>query len=289
MGTRLAAGVDARALGGRTRRGARWVVKLGLPLTGRYRLDRRVLPSVLVIGAQRSGTTSLHRALAAHPRMLSPRRDKGVHYFDTVDYTRGLGWYRAHFPIADGDRMAVESSPYYLFHPAVPARVEADLPLAKLIVLLRDPVERAISHHRHEVERGFETLGLAEAIDREAERLAGAEELLRRDAFAEHYEHLHHGYLARGRYAEQLRRWYEHVPREQVCVIDANLLFADPAPQLAKVADFLGLDAAQLSMGHVNGYPPADEHIEVVAKLRAYFKPHDEELEDLLGWVPSWR
>src|SRR5690606_18962507 len=134
--------------------------------TGRMTSVARTLPSFLIMGAQRCGTTSMYRALAQHPLLHKPVLRKGVHYFDT-GYWRGLQWYRAHFPMKvgvallnrrfGGRPLAFESSPYYLFHPLAGERIAADLPGVKLLVLVRDPVERACSAHAHELARGFET------------------------------------------------------------------------------------------------------------------------------------
>ncbi len=113
-------------------------------------------PSFLICGGQRCGTTSLYRALAAHPVGLKAVLHKGVHYFD-IGYDRGMGWYRGHFPLQrSADRVSerygvpaqtFESSPYYMYHPQAAARIAVDLPDARLIVLVRDPVERAYSQH----------------------------------------------------------------------------------------------------------------------------------------------
>ena len=112
----------------------------------------RLLPDFIIIGTQRGGTTSLYSYLASHPS-VGPASTKEVHFFDNK-YTKGLAWYRAHFPSAIEKYYAEhiqkrkfitgESSPYYLFHPHVPKRVAKDVPHAKFIVLLRNPVDRAI-------------------------------------------------------------------------------------------------------------------------------------------------
>src|SRR5690606_15296632 len=133
-------------------------------LAGQATRGRRALPDVLLAGAQRCGTTTLFRALLQHPRVLGPTLRKGEHYFDT-GYGRGLDWYRGRFPTrravraAGGGTGAVvcESSPYYLFHPLCAERIAADLPGVKVVVMLRDPVERAYSAHAHETARGYET------------------------------------------------------------------------------------------------------------------------------------
>ena len=117
--------------------------------------DLRALPDFVIIGAQKAGTTSLWRYLVEHPQIVGPT-EKEIHFFD-ARFDRGARWYRARFPLRAslrrGARLTFEASPYYLAHPFVPARVRAMLPDAKLVVLLRDPVERAWSHYRDNVAR----------------------------------------------------------------------------------------------------------------------------------------
>ncbi len=143
---------------------------------GRLTSRARMTPEFLIIGGQRCGTTSMYRTLAQHPNVLKAVKHKGIHYFDT-DYQRGMDWYRAHFPLrrtADaverrtGVRpLTFESSPYYMFHPLAAERIARDLPGVKVLVLLRDPVERAYSAHAHELARGFETEDFETALDLE--------------------------------------------------------------------------------------------------------------------------
>ena len=131
------------------------VVHLGTRSYGRLTAPGRMTPSFLICGGQRCGTTSMYRALAAHPVVLKAVLHKGVHYFDT-SYDRGMAWYRAHFPLLRSaerisERYGVptqtfESSPYYMYHPQAAARIARDLPQARLVVLVRDPVERAFSN-----------------------------------------------------------------------------------------------------------------------------------------------
>ena len=157
---------------------------------GRLTSGARTTPDVLIVGGQRCGTTSLFKTLRQHPAVLPPVLHKGVHYFDT-GYPRGMGWYRAHFPLrATAARVqrrtgvrpiTVESSPYYMFHPLAAERIDRDLPGVKVLVLLRDPVERAYSAHAHELARGFETEDFRTALDLEEERLDGEVERLLAD------------------------------------------------------------------------------------------------------------
>src|SRR5262245_30067681 len=119
---------------------------------------RRVLPTMLIVGAQRCGTTTLFKALSQHKSFVGPTLRKGVHYFD-LNHDRPLDWYRAHFPTkasidalqqrTGSGAVVGESSPYYLWHPLAAERIAHDLPGVRVIVLLRDPVERAYSAHAH--------------------------------------------------------------------------------------------------------------------------------------------
>jgi hypothetical protein len=266
---------------------------LAMPTSG-----RRPLPDFLIVGAQRCGTTSLHHYLLQHPAVVGPRWSKGVHWFDT-DYAHRDAWYRAHFPTAArrerigrraGTRAVVgESSPYYLFHPYGAARMAAELPDTKFIALLRDPVERARSHHEHEVARGFETLPFEEALDREDERLAGAQAALAPRGGL-HHSHQHHAYVARGRYAEQLARLFDAVGRDRVLVVFTAELDRDTQGTVATVHRFLGLPVREVVTGrrwNVRRKPAIDPA--TLDRLRATFAPHDVALRDLLGRDLPWR
>jgi hypothetical protein len=125
---------------------------------GRLTSRSRMLPTFLIVGAQRCGTTSMYRTLCQHPAVVKAVLHKGVHYFDMA-YDRGPGWYQAHFPLRAVARRATraagaapvtfESSPYYMFHPLAAERIAADLPGVRLLVLTRDPAERAHSAYTH--------------------------------------------------------------------------------------------------------------------------------------------
>src|SRR6266540_3594706 len=155
----------------------------------------RGLPSVLIIGAQRSGTTSLFNYLTQHPDVLPPL-GKEIHYFD-FHYARGVDYYRGRFPYSHRLRngaLTLDATPYYLMHPLVPQRAARLLPDVKLIAVLRNPISRALSHYQHEVRGGREPLSFVEALDKEAERLAGEEERLREEPGYYSWNHHRYGY-----------------------------------------------------------------------------------------------
>jgi Sulfotransferase domain len=251
----------------------------------------RGLPSALIIGAQRSGSTSLFNYLAQHPDVLPPL-GKEIHYFD-LHYARGLRWYRGRFPFAHRLRppaITVDASPYYLAHPLAPERAHRLLPEVRLVALLRNPIERAFSHYQHEVRDGRESLSFHEAIEREAERLSGEEERLERDSAYYSYNHHRYSYTRRGLYLEQLLRWTRRYPRERLLVLQSEWLFRDPAAASAAVYQFLGLRPHRLENYRPFYQGAYDRRIpeDVRRRLAEYFEPHNQALYRWLGRELDW-
>lgn len=243
-------------------------------------LNRCALPAFAVIGAQKAGTTSLFRYLAHHQDVTAPRL-KEIHFFD-LHYAKGMRWYAAHFPVRRG-AFTGEASPYYLFHPRVPERMARHLPDIKLIALLRNPVDRAWSHYNYEVQYGTERLGFREALERER-RVIEQEtaRLLRNDRYVSHV-HQHASYLSRGLYAEQLRRWLERFPRDQILVLKAEEFFDDTRSQFGRVLEFLDLPAVPgggFSAHNPGRYPGGGDLNR--EELREFFRPHNAILSELL-------
>ena len=206
----------------------------------------RPLPNLLVIGAQRCGTSSLFKYLGAHPQGKASIR-KEVRFF-TEFYDKGVDWYRSHFPIALGNgpssSICFEVTPDYLLDPRAPKRVIDLLPDVRVIVLLRDPVDRAFSQYRHNRRQGTEWLPFREALAREAERIVPA--LLKLEACPEipaPKDFLRYSYLERGRYANQLQRWKNFVDDDRMLVLRSEDLFEDPRATFQEILSFLGLHA----------------------------------------------
>ncbi len=258
----------------------------------------RPLPEFLILGGQRCGTTSLFRYLEHHPSIASAYR-KEVGYFCS-NSDRGESWYRAHFPTervraaslrATGTPLVVgEATPYYLLHPAAAARAAALVPDAKLIVLLRNPVERAFSGYGLQRAIGTEDLSFADAIDREDARLAGEEERLLADPGYRSLSHRHHSYRARGRYAEQLERWFAVFPRDRFLILSSEQFFADPAAAVRQVVEFLGLPDRPLPAFRVPPSSATRSPIEsgIREQLAAEFAEPNRRLYELLGVDYGW-
>ena len=260
----------------------------------------RMLPSFLIVGAQRCGTTSMFHVLSQHPAVFTPiRNKKEVHFFDN-EYQRGLAWYQGHFPIRARARIAArgtgmepvafESSPYYMFHPLVPERIHRELPGVRLLVLVRDPVERAYSQHAHQVSLGLETEPFERALELEDARIAGEAERLASDPSYKSRSHWLYTYRTRGHYADQLERLERTFGRDSVHVIDSGDFFANPGPDYDRVLGFLGLPRlGQPAFTPQNARPRSPMPEALRASLDEHFRPHDERLAAWLGRVPSWR
>ncbi|MEW6729732.1 MAG: sulfotransferase [Acidobacteriota bacterium] len=257
----------------------------------------RLMPDFLVIGAQKCGTTSLYHYLVSHPHIMSPS-EKQMHFFDN-NFSKGLSWYRTHFPsslyryylkhIHKQGFITGEATPYYIFHPLAPQRIQKHLPNAKLILLLRNPVDRAYSHYNHEVRKGTETLSFTDALDREEERLAGEREKMLVQENYYSFNHQHYSYLARGVYIEQLEYWFNYFPKEQFLILKSEDFYTAPGATLKQILNFLHLPEWQLPKYenyNVGKYQKMDDHIK--ARLRAYFAPHNEKLYQLIGRDFGW-
>ncbi len=266
--------------------------------TGRNPGRGRLLPDFAIIGAAKAGTTSLFAWLLEHPDVEGPAH-KELNYFSYYHY-RGTDWYRRHFPLeraraafaAEHGRpfLTGEASPSYLLHERAPARMRDLLPGIKLIVQLRDPVDRAYSQFQMRRRDGEEPLeSFAAAVEIEDERLRDERARMLADPRYNSLEVACWSYLTRSRYAEQLERWFEHFPRAQFHFLTLEELAAEPQRALDGVTAFLDLSTRPADSFRVRfgfDYDPLPP--ETRAQLQAYFKPHNERLYELLGTDFGW-
>src|SRR3954454_24004188 len=219
-----------------------WVKRRGRQLSrtvGRHTASLRMLPDFLMCGGNRCGTTALHRALIEHPLVAPPVLHKGINYFD-VNYAKGPDWYRGHFPVravahrrsgqSERAPLAMEATGYYLDHPEAVHRIARDLPGVKVVVMLRDPVERAHSAHRHNLARGFDSVSFDEAIELEAERNAGEREKMALDPTYRSWADRHFSFVRRGQYADRLEIFFEELGRDNVHVLFSERFSEHPEP-----------------------------------------------------------
>lgn len=257
----------------------------------------RLLPDFVILGTQKGGTTSLFAFLLRHPQVL-PVLEKEINFFD-LHYNRGVLWYRSRFSLRlkkdigwlRGQPLhAGEATPYYLFHPQVPQRMRQTLPRAKLIVLLRNPVDRAYSHYQHNVRRGRESLSFEEAIAQEPQRLAGEGDRLRSEPRYTSFNHRHYSYLSRGLYIDQIRAYEREFPTQQLLILNSDDLFQQPEATFAQVLEFLELSSwTPKAFKAFNTFPhAANIQPDTRQALVDYFAPHNAALYQHLNRDFGW-
>lgn len=257
----------------------------------------RVLPDFIIIGAQRSGSTSLYNYLIEHPDII-PGLMKEVHFFDN-NYHRGANWYRSFFPLdtivrrmeRDQQRRVItgEATPYYLFYPHAPKRVHATCPDVKLIVLLRNPVERAYSHYHHEVRLGVEELPFAEAIEREKSHIPIETAKILEDENYRSFGHQNYSYLSRGIYIEQLEAWNAYFPRDNMLVLKSEELFSNPNLVLGRTFAFLGISEQTSTDFQIHNSLAYNEIEPVIYReLTDFYEPYNQRLYQFLGMNLGW-
>ena len=263
-------------------------------LTSRFRL----LPSFIIIGAQKCGTSSLYHYLVKHPSIF-PARRKEIHFFDEESFSKGIRWYKAHFALSAYARLwsrrieakviTGEASPYYLAFPAAPERIATVLPNVKLIVMLRNPTDRAFSHYHHQVRHGREPLSFEKAIEAEGKRIEGEEKKMFMNNNYYSYNFWAFSYLARGVYINQLENWMRFFHRQQILVIKSEDFFSTPEKELRRSFEFLGLPDVELGSYPKVNAGDYDKMAEQTRKnLTAYFKPYNERLYEWLEEDYLW-
>ena len=258
----------------------------------------RRLPNFMIIGAQKAGTTSLFEDLMRHPQIKRPL-DKELHYFsDSANYRKGLQWYRSQFPIRfapfgwteEKKSLTGEATPYYLFHPLAPQRISEVLPRLKMIVLLRNPIDRALSHYFHEATGGRETRSFEQAIENEPAEMKREEARILEDGSYGGLKHRRCSYLSRGIYWVQLERWFKLFARDQFAILKSEDYFREPEKHFNYLVDFLGLPPhhpGTFQRTHVGKYgdPMSPETRD---RLREFYRAHNEKLSRLLGRDFNW-
>ena len=254
----------------------------------------RVTPDFIIVGAQKAGTTSLFRYLATHPNIKAPFKTKEIHFFDggldEVDnYKKGLSWYKSHFPKKSKmeNKITFEASPLYLFHPEAPFRIKKVLPDVKIIILLRNPIDRTISHYFHEKRKNREKLPIEEALKYEESRI---EKSLKNNDYKSK-EFLRYTYKTRSKYYYQIKRYLDLFPEKNILILKSENLFNHPIETLNKVQNFLNIDSfnsfdnlTAKNVGNYNANLPSG----LYDYLENYFKPFNLKLKMLIGEEFKW-
>lgn len=254
----------------------------------------RTLPNLLVIGAQRCGTSSLYKYLSRHPAAFGGLR-KEVRYF-SLYHDLGTAWYKAHFPLrwtVDAARrqtganpIIFEATPDYLFHHDAPQWVKSELGHPKLIVLLRDPVERAYSHYGHRCRLGLETRSFGEALDLEQKLVGNDVEFgAKNRPFS---------YFGRGLYAQHLKVWLDTFGTQSIHIVKSEDFFARTGESFADILKFLELPEWSprefRNYSYAGGVRSVSGALtpEIRAQLSERYREPNRELYELTGRDFGW-
>jgi len=239
----------------------------------------------LIIGSQKGGTTSLNYYLSEHPNVISSMIKEIPFWSHQIH--RGLEWYFSHFlPIpSDYNCLVGEATPMHFNSPEVAENLVNFFPKVKLIILLRNPINRAISHYYHWLSLKWESRSFEEAIQWELEQLQ--DETI--DFWTKLTNPKLQGYLAKGLYIYFLEKWMNVFPKEQFLILKSEDFYANSDQVTTQVLEFLGLPEYHLSNYHqynTRPYPPISES--TYARLQTYFQPYNQQLEEFLGFRFNW-
>lgn len=250
------------------------------------------LPGFLILGAAKCGTTSLFNYIAEYSSNFAGPLTKETFFF-TDHYEMGLQYYRYFFPLlANGDCITGEATPCYLFYHRCPRRVYETLPHdIKFIILLRNPIDRALSHYNFNTyttkTAAHDSLPFSEAIRNEEQRY----DIMENNPYY-YYEYRYYSYKGRGKYHEQIQRWFRYFPRENFLIMGYEEFFKQPEFYVEKVFDFLGLQFEENCRPQFGSYNKSNYNISLSDEnhsyLSSYFRPHNERLYYLLNHDFGW-
>lgn len=240
------------------------------------------LPDAIIIGAQRSGTTSLYNWLMGQPGVWDskePKREIGYYCFDH-NFSQGREWYAANFATAPRDQAIIEKSPVYLDHPLTPVRIKRSGHQAKFIVLLRNPVDRAYSHYWKAKAKCFDSSPTFE------EALENSAYLIEEQGDSgSYYLSARHvlSYIERGMYSRHLWAWFGRFPRDRFLILRSEDVFAHPKDAIKEACAFIGVAYSppkKLRRFQRLQYPPMAPDTRQMLELE--FAPHNAALAALL-------
>lgn len=261
--------------------------KLSLPgiFAGMNEAWKPLVPKFLIIGAAKAGTTSLYDYMTWHPRVL-PAITKEVNYFGAPE--RGWEWYLSHFPRRPAweDRFVTGEARVGNFDNwNVPELVKDRLPGVKLIAVLRNPADRAISHYYNDKNVGVERRSLEDAFEEELASFDRGHDGSQKSS--SDYSH----YLRLGFYAEHLKRWTKVFPVKQFLIIISEDFYASPDREMRKVFKFIGLgehNSVEYKATNIGRYDD-QSRTATRARLVEFFHRHNEELYEYLGRRIDWQ
>jgi hypothetical protein len=253
--------------------------------------SERPLPDFIIAGVQKGGTTFMFQEMLRHPEIRGGLT-KEVHFFDT-NWERGVDWYSGMFARSrPGVKMIRgEASPAYIFYPHTVRRIAETLADPRLIVIVRDPVQRALSHYKHERRLGFEPCPTFEgALALEESRVAEEFDRLNDGSLSTSFAVGHFAYTRRGLYAEQLKRAAALIGRERLLVLISEEMFAEPKRATSTALDFVGATPREIGNVGANdmAFQSAPMDASTASMLRERFAEPNAELQNFLGRRLPW-
>ena len=255
----------------------------------------RALPNFIIIGAVRCGTTSLYQNICEHPNVISAKQDE-IGFFDS-NFHLGLNWYKSFFPKNDelkklkeekGVGITGEDTPFYLWNELVCDRILKTVPDCKLIIILRNPVNRAYSNYQLSIRNGKENLSFKEVIDIEKKQLANDGIYLDNKINLGKFKHPRSN-LIKGWYYEQVKMWIEKFPQNQILVISTEELENKPQETMDIVFNFLKLPKYKMKQFQKLKFVKYQNmNYETKKELLKYFEPKNERLFSLINKEFNW-
>ena len=261
--------------------------------------SKRLLPDFLIIGFQKCGTTTLFDYLDNCPN-IGMASKKEVHFFD-FSYWRNVSWYRAQFPFKSKKKkfeeknrelfLIGEASPLYIFHPLVPKRIKKILPTAKLIVIMRNPVDMAYSHYQHYKRRGLEKMSFEETIDDDKRRFSIIMDKFQNDEIRDYnVSEILFPYISMAIYAKYIKNWLEIFPKNQFLFLKTEDLDKDASVEFKKIFEFIKIPSFDIKYEgkrNVGSYSPMKSTTR--DQLLEFYKPFNQELEKILETKFQWQ
>jgi tetratricopeptide (TPR) repeat protein len=243
-------------------------------------------PNFLIIGVMKGGTTSLYSYLVHHPRIL-PAIEKEILFFGAKKFKLSMDWYLAHFPpIPDQCQFFTgEATPWYYLINEV-EKVADFFPKLKLILILRNPIDRAFSHYQMILKGGRDNRGFSKAVTSEIQHLQNLPCL---DELDSNFWRKEKGYLLQSLYVYFIEKWMAVFPREQFLILKSEDFYGNPAATLTQVFEFLGVPDYPLPEYrnyNPGSYNPISDDLR--QRLADFFRPHNQKLEEYLGMTFNW-
>ena len=261
----------------------------------------RQLPDFIIIGAGRAGTTALYSYLIQHPLIAAALTDNNesvadLHFFEYM-ISNNIQWYKSHFPILfsksnkhKNSFITGEYTSTYMYHPDVPKRIFNLLPKIKLIVILRNPIDKAYSTYQQQFRFGEYTTSFEDTINAEFRRIDLNKDFPELNSNNYDFENfVTQNIIRHGVYADYLETWLKIFDRKQILILNSDDLKKSTKETLRRVFNFLNVsnyDIKDTSQVNVGKYPPINKITR--KKLIEFFKPHNQRLNKLLDTEFNW-